>query len=88
MIKKQAYIRGFSPEQKAQLEKISAETGLKTASEVFLHCLEHYYSKQLEVERWKGILRIKDKKVTRLSEEIETLKKQIYGNDDMASPEE
>lgn len=55
------------------LEKISAETGLKNANEIFIHCLEAYYTKQLEVERWQRLLALKDKKVNNLSEHIETL---------------
>ncbi|MFP9114329.1 hypothetical protein ACLI1A_10315 [Flavobacterium sp. RHBU_3] len=73
MIKKMAYIRSFTDVQKQQLEKISAETGLKNASDVFLHCLEAYYTKQLEVERWKGIAAYKDKKVKKLNEQIASL---------------
>jgi len=43
MIKKSAHIRQFSPEQKAQIERISKEEGLKNATDVLLFALDKYH---------------------------------------------
>jgi len=79
MIKKQAYIRSFSREQKAQLEKIAEEEGLKNATDVFLHCLNEYYSVKQQNERLNRFLQNKNKKIEELKTEIEILN-QKYGS--------
>ena len=43
MIKKSAHIRQFTPEQKAQMERIAQEQKLKNATDVLLFALDKYH---------------------------------------------
>ncbi len=80
MIKKQAYIRSFSQEQKAQLEKIAEEESLKNATDVFLHCLNEYHSVKQQNDRLNRFLQSKNKKIKELKTEIEILKRNYDNN--------
>lgn len=65
MIKNSAYIRQFTPEQKRQIEAISAEHGIKNANEVLLFALAQYP----EIARLKRLIEYKQRKIERLTGE-------------------
>ena len=50
MIKKSAHIRQFTQEQKAQLERIAKEEGLKNATDVLLFALDKYHDLKFKCE--------------------------------------
>jgi hypothetical protein len=50
MIKNSSRITSFTPEQRAQLERISKEQGLKTATDVLLFALDQYHDLKLKNE--------------------------------------
>jgi len=65
VIKNSAYIRKFTPEQKRQIEAISAEHGIKNANDVLLFALEQYPV----IARLKSIIEYKQRKIERLTGE-------------------
>ena len=68
MIKNQIYIRKIPPEQKKQLEAISAEQNLKNGTDVFFHILEKYFEQKSEITRLNRIIGYKQRKINRLIE--------------------
>lgn len=69
MIKNQAYIRSFSDNQKALLERISREEKIKNASDVFLFVLERYTELTNENARLKRLIAYKQKNIDQLKDE-------------------
>ena len=68
MIKEQAYIRKFTPKQKALLLKLSDELKIKNAKDVLLFCLENRQDLMNENARLKRFLDLKQKKIEVLTE--------------------
>lgn len=66
MIKNSVEIRKFTPEQKAQLEAVAKEQGLKNATDVFLFVLDKYRDHVNELARKDWIINYKQKKIERL----------------------
>lgn len=66
MIKSSCYIREFSEKEKKQLENISNITGLKTAKEVFLYCLDSQSDHENTIARLNRLLEYKQKKINQL----------------------
>lgn len=66
MIKNSTYIRGFTPEQRKNLEKVQAETGFKTVPEILFFALDKYLDQTAEIARLKRIIEYKQKKIERL----------------------
>lgn len=73
MIKKSAYIRQFTLEQKRLLETVAAEHNIKNANDVLLFVLEQHYALVNERNRYIKFNDMKTKK-------IEALKEQIHAN--------
>lgn len=66
MIKNSAYIRKFTPAQKAMLEQLSVDLKMKNANNILLHCLEQYAGKENEIARLKRFLYRKQRKIEEL----------------------
>ncbi|MFL9844712.1 hypothetical protein [Flavobacterium rhizosphaerae] len=66
MIKNQAYIRKFTPRQKALLEEIATAENIKSAKDVFLFLLEAYPDMKNEIARLNRIIQYKQKKIDTL----------------------
>lgn len=66
MIKNSTYIRSFTKQQRANLEKVQANHGFKTVPEILFFALDKYLDQQTEIERLKRIIQYKQNKIERL----------------------
>jgi len=66
MIKNSTYIRGFSSQQRKNLEKAQGLTGFKTVPEILFFALDRYLEQETEIERLKRIVQYKQNKIERL----------------------
>lgn len=66
MIKNSTYIRGFTSEQRKNLEKVQTQEGFKTVPEILFFALDNYLDQKAEIERLKRIIEYKQKKIESL----------------------
>jgi len=67
MIKKSAYIREFTQEQKKLVEQVAAEHKIKNANDVLLFVLEQHYPLKNERDRYIRFNEMKQKKINALT---------------------
>lgn len=69
MIKKSTYIRGFTAQQRRQLEQVQAEQNIKTVPEILFFSLDQYLEQKKDIERLNRIIQYKQNKIERLENE-------------------
>lgn len=74
MIKQTAYIRKFSETQKAELKRISEQTGIKSVTKILFYVLEKYSELQQDKARLQRIIEMKQKKIEQKQNEIDFYK--------------
>jgi len=80
MIKKSANIRKFTPEQKRQLEAISAEEGIVNATDIFLFILDKYLDQKRQIKRLKRFNEMKQQKIEDLTNKTKTMRRITMGD--------
>lgn len=65
MIKETAYIRKFSERQKAELQRISDQTGIKSVTKILFYVLDKFSELQQDKARLQRIIEMKQKKLNK-----------------------
>jgi len=74
MIKETAYIRKFSETQKAELQRISDQTGIKSVTKILFYVLGKFSVLQQDKARLQRIIEMKQKKIEQKQNEIDFYK--------------